>query len=195
MTNVYSFDGILVFGLLFICTCAYLKKVPRLNSWLLSEKKGVWGVFYKESVHKDMDERDWCGGTSQSPDLNLIEHLWDELERRLRARPSRPTSMPDLTNALLEERSKIPINILLDLVESLPRRVEAVTAAKSGSTPYYIHVHVEADVPVLAWLTVSVLIHHKGVLSGLWTLLCALVCSHVGTGRGHPQTVPTKFRA
>lgn len=45
--SVYSFDGILVFGLLFICTCAYLKKVPRLNSWLLSEKKGVWGVFYK----------------------------------------------------------------------------------------------------------------------------------------------------
>ncbi|KAL7837252.1 hypothetical protein SRHO_G00269630 [Serrasalmus rhombeus] len=50
MTNAYSFDGILVFGLLFICTCAYLKKVPRLNSWLLSEKKGVWGVFYKAAV-------------------------------------------------------------------------------------------------------------------------------------------------
>uniref|UniRef100_A0A671MYH5 Protein kish n=1 Tax=Sinocyclocheilus anshuiensis TaxID=1608454 RepID=A0A671MYH5_9TELE len=50
MTEMYSFDGILVFGLLFICTCAYLKKVPRLNSWLLSEKKGVWGVFYKAAV-------------------------------------------------------------------------------------------------------------------------------------------------
>ncbi|XP_012680590.1 protein kish-B [Clupea harengus] len=50
MTNVYSLDGILVFGLLLICTCAYLKKVPRLNSWLLSEKKGVWGVFYKAAV-------------------------------------------------------------------------------------------------------------------------------------------------
>uniref|UniRef100_A0A8C6UY43 Protein kish n=1 Tax=Neogobius melanostomus TaxID=47308 RepID=A0A8C6UY43_9GOBI len=50
MTNVYSFDGIVVFGLLFICTCAYLKKVPRLNTWLLSEKKGVWGVFYKAAV-------------------------------------------------------------------------------------------------------------------------------------------------
>ncbi|CDQ91464.1 protein kish-B [Oncorhynchus nerka] len=50
MTNVYSFDGIVVFGLLYICTCAYLKKVPRLNSWLLSEKKGVWGVFYKAAV-------------------------------------------------------------------------------------------------------------------------------------------------
>ncbi|KAI4890174.1 hypothetical protein NFI96_033026 [Prochilodus magdalenae] len=66
MTNVYSFDGILVFGLLFICTCAYLKKVPRLNSWLLSEKKGVWGVFYK--VHyKGLDTplaKTWHGHSS-----------------------------------------------------------------------------------------------------------------------------------
>lgn len=44
---MYSLDGILVFGLLFVCTCAYFKKVPRLKTWLLSEKKGVWGVFYK----------------------------------------------------------------------------------------------------------------------------------------------------
>ena len=61
-----------------------------------------------------------------------------------------------------------------------------------------------------AWLLVSTLIHPKGVLLGwgldsvqasqvrphqtlssmsLWTLLCALVCSHVGTGRGHPHKV------
>ncbi|KAK3528472.1 hypothetical protein QTP70_000122 [Hemibagrus guttatus] len=33
---------------------------------------------------------------------NPIEDLWDELEWRLRARPSRPTSVPDLTIALLE---------------------------------------------------------------------------------------------
>lgn len=53
LSIVYSFDGILVFGLLFICTCAYLKKVPRLNNWLLSEKKGVWGVFYKGKYDSD----------------------------------------------------------------------------------------------------------------------------------------------
>ncbi|KAK3518759.1 hypothetical protein QTP70_011551 [Hemibagrus guttatus] len=88
---------------------------------------------------------------AQSPDLNPIEHLWDELERRLRARPSHPTSVPDLTNALLEDT-------LLNLVESLPRRVEAVIAAKGGTTPYYIHVHVKADVTVWAWLSVSTLI-------------------------------------
>lgn len=44
---VYSLDGLLVFGLLLVCTCAYLRKVPRLRAWLLSEKRGLWGVGYK----------------------------------------------------------------------------------------------------------------------------------------------------
>ncbi|NXA56572.1 KISHB protein, partial [Nothocercus julius] len=47
---VYSLDGLLVFGLLLVCTCAYVRKVPRLKAWLLSEKRGVWGVFYKAAV-------------------------------------------------------------------------------------------------------------------------------------------------
>lgn len=50
MTNVYSLDGLLVFGLLLVCTCAYLRKVPRLRAWLLSEKRGLWGVGYKAAV-------------------------------------------------------------------------------------------------------------------------------------------------
>ena len=78
-----------------------------------------------------VDELDW---PAQSPDLNQKEHLWDELERRLRARPSRTTSVCDLTNTLLEEWLKNPINTLLNLVESLPKRVEAVIAAKGGPT-------------------------------------------------------------
>ncbi|KAL5013776.1 hypothetical protein ScPMuIL_008046 [Solemya velum] len=50
MTNVYSFEGVLVFSLLVICTCAYFRRVPKLKQWLLSEKKGFPGIFYKASV-------------------------------------------------------------------------------------------------------------------------------------------------
>ena len=68
-----------------------------------------------------VDDLNW---PAQSPDLNPIEHVWDELEQRLRARPSCPTSVCDLTNALLEEWSKIPINTLLYHVESLPEELK-----------------------------------------------------------------------
>ena len=78
-----------------------------------------------------VEDLDW---PAQSPDLNPIEHLWDEYERRLRARPSCATSVPGLTNALLEERSNIPIDTLLNLVDGLPRRVEAVIAVKGGAS-------------------------------------------------------------
>ena len=62
-------------------------------------------VYKARSIHKwfvqiSVKELDW---PAQSPDLNSIGHLWDELERRLRARPNRPTPVPDLTNALVAE--------------------------------------------------------------------------------------------
>uniref|UniRef100_A0A8V5GS52 Protein kish-B n=1 Tax=Melopsittacus undulatus TaxID=13146 RepID=A0A8V5GS52_MELUD len=47
MTNVYSLDGLVVFALLLVCTCAHLRHVPRIKGWLLGEKRGLWGVFYK----------------------------------------------------------------------------------------------------------------------------------------------------
>jgi hypothetical protein len=41
-------------------------------------------------VEIGVEELDW---PAQSPDLNTIEYLWDELERRLLARPNHPTSV------------------------------------------------------------------------------------------------------
>eukprot|EP00056_Hartaetosiga_gracilis_P015148 m.241310 g.241310 ORF g.241310 m.241310 type:complete len:69 (+) comp20116_c0_seq1:151-357(+) len=43
-------DGIAVFILLVICTCAYIRRVPRLRSFFLSEKDGFFGALYKASV-------------------------------------------------------------------------------------------------------------------------------------------------
>ena len=102
---------------LFQHDCAPVHKARSIKTWMTE-----FGV----------GELDW---PAQSPDLSPIEHLWDELEQRLRARSSCPTSVCDLTNALLEEWSKIPINTLLNLVESLLRRVEAVIAAKAKDGP------------------------------------------------------------
>jgi hypothetical protein len=59
-------------------------------------------MFFSE-IH--VEEFDW---PVQSPDLNPIEHLWEELEHRLQARPNRPTSVPNLTNALVAEWKQVP---------------------------------------------------------------------------------------
>jgi hypothetical protein len=84
-------------------------------------------------VEIGVEELDW---PAQSPDLNLIEHLWDALERRLRAKLNHPKSVPDLTNALVAKWMQIPAAMFQLLVESLPRRVEPVTAAQGGPTPF-----------------------------------------------------------
>ena len=89
---------------LFQHDCVLVHKARSIRTWMRE-----FGV----------DEFDW---PVQSPDLNLIEYLWDELERRLRTRPSCPTSVCDLTNALLEHWSKIPLKTLLNFVESPPKR-------------------------------------------------------------------------
>jgi hypothetical protein len=76
---------------------------------------------------------DW---SAQSPDLNPIEHLWDELERRLSSRPQRPTLLTTLATALLEEWGTIPPEMFRHLVESLPGRVRALIKAKVRPTRY-----------------------------------------------------------
>lgn len=40
MANVYSLEGLVCFALLFICTSAYLRRVPRLKKLLFPKKGG-----------------------------------------------------------------------------------------------------------------------------------------------------------
>jgi hypothetical protein len=81
---------------------------------------------------------------AQSPDLNLIKHLWDELELQLRASPKCPTSVPVflihfktfIVDAVVAEWKHVPAAMFQHLVECIPRRVESVIAAKGRPTPY-----------------------------------------------------------
>lgn len=76
---------------------------------------------------------DW---PSQSPDLNPIEHLWDELERRLKKREIHPKNSRELELVLQEEWSKIPQIIYQKLIESIPRRIEACISSDGWPTKY-----------------------------------------------------------
>ncbi|KAJ4443276.1 hypothetical protein ANN_04944 [Periplaneta americana] len=78
--------------------------------------------------------RQYCSPVGQSPDLNPIEHLWDELDLRLRSREMRPTSIVQLNAMLQEEWRFIPVDILQ--VGSMPDRVAAVIATRGGTTRF-----------------------------------------------------------
>jgi len=96
-------------------------------------------------VHTAKDVKEWLKSKkitilkdwpSQSPDLNPIEHLWSELERRIRSRPILAKNARELEVALQEEWNQLPQNILLNLIESMPRRIEACITNNGWPTKY-----------------------------------------------------------
>ncbi|GFY23906.1 uncharacterized protein TNCV_3537001 [Trichonephila clavipes] len=66
------------------------------------------------------------------PDLNPIEHLWDELERRLCSQPNRLSSLQALTSAVMDAWKAIPRVNYQKWVESLSKRVKTVIHTKGG---------------------------------------------------------------
>lgn len=71
-----------------------------------------------------------------SPDLNPIEHLWDQLGRRIRERLNPPRSLDELEQALIEEWRQIPQENIRRLILSMPRRLRPVISAHGGNTKY-----------------------------------------------------------
>ena len=87
-------------------------------------------AWFKEN---DIDLLPW---PPNSPDISIIENLWDHLERRIRARNPLPWSEAELWVALQEEWYQIDVSFIEKLYTSLPQRVLAVYRANGGNTEY-----------------------------------------------------------
>ena len=70
----------------------------------------------------------------QSPDINPIEHLWYHLKRKLGDKRYR--NKEQLKNAIMTEWNQIDPEYTRKLVESMPRRLEAIVKANGGHTKY-----------------------------------------------------------
>lgn len=73
---------------------------------------------------------------AQSPDLNIIEPFWSTLEARVRNVFPPPSSLKKLEQVLIDEWYKIPIEVVQNLYDSIPRRVQAVIKSGGGPTKY-----------------------------------------------------------
>lgn len=71
---------------------------------------------------------------AQSPDLNPIEHLWSILKKKVQEQ--NPSNINNLKEIIKVEWSKIDQKITSNLVESMPRRCQAVINAKGAHTKY-----------------------------------------------------------
>ena len=69
-----------------------------------------------------------------SPDLNLIEDLWDVLDKQVWSTEAPPCNLEDLKNLLLTSWCQIPKQTSRGLEESMPWWVRAVLAATPFAT-------------------------------------------------------------
>jgi transposase len=71
-----------------------------------------------------------------SPDLNTIEHLWEEVQRRLSNFQPRPTAADELAASFLRVWDDIPLTFINCLIHSMNRRCAAVINANGGQLRY-----------------------------------------------------------
>jgi len=71
---------------------------------------------------------------SQSPDLNPIEQIWNELDRRIRNLENLPKNKEELWTAIETEWERLEVDTCLKLINTMPDRIKDVIRAKGGYT-------------------------------------------------------------
>ena len=73
----------------------------------------------------------WC---ARSPDLNPIENIWSWIDRKLTRESI--TSVDELKERIEALWLEVPREIVMQLIESMPKRVRACYKAKGGHFSY-----------------------------------------------------------
>jgi hypothetical protein len=76
---------------------------------------------------------DW---PAQSPDISPIEHLWQHIKKQLCQYPTHAKGVWEIWERVAEVWRNIKPEVCQRLIESMPRRIEAVIKAKGGHTKY-----------------------------------------------------------
>lgn len=70
---------------------------------------------------------------ASSPDLNPIENCWALVKQGIAALPERPTTIEGLFEAATDLWNNIPQQHIDNMIDSIPRRLEAVREARGGA--------------------------------------------------------------
>lgn len=112
--------------------------------WYHMDRRHVILQHDNDSKHRAFSVRQWLKAQqievlewpAQSPDLNPIEHLWAMLKRNLNRYETPPGGITALWERVQAEWEKLEADECRKLVESMPRRIEAVIKAKGKWTDY-----------------------------------------------------------
>ena len=136
----------------YVCNCLYAYLHVH-KTWVLAINERVLGCYYDTVINQliriqsivvymcpylfvfqanNIPVLPW---PSLSPDLNPIEHAWDELGRRISRGPPLQT-VADLRRALVREWNRIPQAFFQRLVGSMRTRCQAVIARNGGHTRF-----------------------------------------------------------
>jgi transposase len=96
------------------------------------------------SCHKTAEVRKWLKNRpfevldwpAQSPDLNPIEMLWAIVKRRLNEFEEPPSGMNELWERVQQIWDEVSSETCRELIESMPKRIEAVLRAKGRWTNF-----------------------------------------------------------
>ena len=76
------------------------------------------------------------GWPACSPDLNPIEHVWDQLGKAVRARITPQHTLMHLRRFLQDEWDRLPQHNIRVLINSMRRRCNCCVEARGGPTKY-----------------------------------------------------------